>query len=196
MGQKKERFARIPVSVLESEACTTLNHAAFKVLVILASQYWGGNNGALALTESRARKYGLKGRDTLYRSLRELEARGLIVCTRRGFKSKKVFTLFALGWEPINNRDGQPVEVPQPANNARWLGWRSTVPTTGSDQAGSKIGIHTDSRESLVPIIGSDEAVSVPIRHTDAPVCVPMVGNTLRISGGITPGRHIAGGVA
>ncbi len=101
----RERFSRIPHSVLESEAVTTLNHAAFRILVILASQYWGRNNGALALTEVAARPHGFRGRDTLYRSLRELERRGLIVCTRRGMKVKNSFTLYALGWEDIHNRD-------------------------------------------------------------------------------------------
>ena len=138
-----ERFARIPVSVLESEACTTLNHAAFKVLALIAAQWIGHNNGALALTESFARQYGFKGRNTLYRSLKELEARGLLVCTRRGYKSKTIFTLYALGWEDINNRDGQPLIRPEPRNNSRWTTWRASVPTVGSDEHRRKTEIHT-----------------------------------------------------
>lgn len=123
-GRDAERFARIPVSVLRCEAVTTLGHASFRVLVILASQYWGGNNGALVLTERFARPYGFTGRDTVNRSLRTLEQRGLIICTRRGIKMKNVFSLYAIGWEDIDNYDGQPLETPKQRDNSRWLNWR------------------------------------------------------------------------
>jgi hypothetical protein len=119
-----ERFALIPVSVLESGAVKSLAHAAFRVLAILAAQYWGRNNGTLALTEAYARRYGFNGRDTIYRSLRELEKRGLIICTRRGMKQKNVFSLYALGWQDIDSRDGKPLAKPEPRNNARWLEWK------------------------------------------------------------------------
>ncbi len=171
-----ERFARIPHSVLESEAVTTLEHAAFRVLVILASQYSGRNNGTQALTEQHARRYGFSGRDTLYRSLRELEGRGLIVCTRRGMKIKNVFTLYALGWEDIDNRDGRPLDVPEPRNNLRWLNWKAPAPKA------LKTEIHTDDREQSVPMVGNGEADSVPISATRESSLVPMIGNTLRIS--------------
>jgi hypothetical protein len=177
-GREAERFAAIPVSVLESEAVTTLGHAAFRVLVILASQYWGGNNGALALTERYARPHGFRGRDTLYRSLRELETRGLIVCTRRGMKMKRSFTLYALGWRDIDNRDGKPLDVPEPRNNLRWLHWRQSAAPPSS----SKAEFHTDSWESLVPMAGSEAAVSVPMAATSEAVSVPAIGNTLRVS--------------
>ncbi|HEY4370270.1 MAG TPA: helix-turn-helix domain-containing protein [Steroidobacteraceae bacterium] len=146
---------------------TTLNHAAFKVLVILASGWRGKNNGSLALTEMYARRFGLSGRNTLYRSLRELEQRGLIVCTRRGMKSKRNFSLFALGWESITHRDGQPLDVPE-SKNHRWLKW---TPATG---------IHTHGGESCVPIVGSDTPVYVPMVNDRSTVSVPTMGNTLR----------------
>ena len=46
----KGRFARIPLDVLESRAVKTLPHAAFRVMVLLAAQYTGYNNGALGIT--------------------------------------------------------------------------------------------------------------------------------------------------
>jgi hypothetical protein len=157
--RSQEHFARIPVSVLESLAVTELNHAAFRVLVILASQWHGNNNGTLALTESHARRFGLRGRDTLYRSLRELEAHGLIVRTRQGMKLKKHFSLWAIGWEEITHREGKPLDWPEPKNNRRWLEWRpESVPMVGSDvrPSDSRMAtqsvhkpaeVHTDTRE-------------------------------------------------
>lgn len=176
-GGDRERFARIPLSVLESDAVTALGHAAFRVLVILAGQYWGGNNGALALTERYARRYGFRGRDTIYRALRQLEAHGLIVCTRRGMKMKKVFTQYALGWEDINNREGQPLDVPELRDNSRWLNWHGP-PRTGR----RKTKIHTNGRESSIPTAGTDAPNSVPTSASSSAVSIPTKGNTLRIS--------------
>ena len=73
-----EKFARIPDWLLREPAVATCNHAAFRVLVISAAQCWigrdgkTGRNGTAALTEAFARPYGLKGKDTLYRSLCDL----------------------------------------------------------------------------------------------------------------------------
>jgi hypothetical protein len=180
----QEHFARVPISVLESEAVTTLNHAAFKVLVVLAAGYRGTNNGTLALTGSFAKRFGLKGRDTLYRSLRELERRGLIVCTRRGFKSKKMFTLYAVGWESITHREGQPLDIPEPKNNSRWLKWSASVPMAGTHELKQLAQIHTDGRDSSVPIVGTDDPVSVPMVYDRSPISIPMAGHTSRVLAG------------
>jgi hypothetical protein len=98
----------IPVSVLESEACKTLEHAAFKILVCVASGYSGRNNGTLAMTPQFARRFGNLGKNTVYRALRDLTERGLLIQTRPGWKIKNLFALYALGWQDINNRDGKP----------------------------------------------------------------------------------------
>lgn len=183
-NRSPERFARIPVSVLESPAATSLNYAAFKVLVILASQWHGGNNGTLALTEFYARRFGFSGRDTLYRSLRELESRGLIVCTRRGMKMKKQFTLWALGWESITHREGKPLDVPEPNNNSRWLNWQPPAPKPESHCDQNTAEIHTERRECTVPMVGNDQRVSVPTLIDRLPLSVPTIGNTSRVLAG------------
>ncbi len=72
------RFARLPCSVLDTEAVTSLSHAAFRILVLLAAQYHGGNNGALGLTRSQAAVNGIVSNNTLYRALAALEERGLV----------------------------------------------------------------------------------------------------------------------
>jgi hypothetical protein len=117
-----ERHAQIPCDVLRSEACKSLRHAAFKVLVILASQYSGRNNGTLALTDLYAREYGFNSRDTVYGSLRELVDRGLVLQTRDGLRSKSHFALYALNWRPIDNRKGNPLDAPEPPTRT-WETW-------------------------------------------------------------------------
>jgi hypothetical protein len=177
-GGEVERFAKLPCSVLESEAVSSLNHAAFRILVHLAAGYWGGNNGALAFTPTYAKRFGFTSRQTIYDSLKDLESRGLIECTRRGMKIKNVFSLYALGWVPINNRNGMPLERPERPPNA-WTNWRSEpelVPIAKN--------IHTEGQTQSVPDIGITSAKSVPMRNTTAPELVPTEGNTLRISVG------------
>lgn len=127
-GGPGERFARIPASVMRSEAVKTLNHAHFRVMVILAGQYYGTNNGALACTPRYVEQFGLRGRDTVYRALRALVERGLVVPTRQGIKQKNVFSLYALGWANIDCRDGQKLPRPERCDNERWLTWRPSAP--------------------------------------------------------------------
>jgi hypothetical protein len=197
------RFANLPVElVLKSEAVTTLNHAAFRVLTILSGQCWyrrlgenEGNNGTAALTEMHAKQYGFKGRDTLYGSLRELTERGLIVVTREGLRLKSVFTLYAVGWLPVTHVNAQQVSphiaataIPIIPNCLSHLGyipdfreWKSSKEQ--SRKSVPEAGIRTDGRECTVPISGSDESKYVPTVGNRATKYVPTIGNTLRSTG-------------
>ncbi|MEX1084367.1 MAG: hypothetical protein WEC76_00760 [Steroidobacteraceae bacterium] len=163
--------------MLESAAVKTLPHAAFKILVLLAAQFLGDNNGTMAMTELYARRFGFKGRNTIYRSLVELEARGLIVQTRRGVKSKTHFSLYALNWRPINNHNGQPLAVPQMPSRS-WQSWTcESFPAVGNDAK----NLQPHGGESSLPTMGNDEPGYVPIPAENGPGSFPMVGNTSRI---------------
>jgi hypothetical protein len=188
----KEHFAMIPSSVLESEACCALNHAAFRILVILASQFRGANNGALALTSRFAQRYGLGSNDTVYRSLGELCSCGLLVRTRRGMRSKRSFSLYALGWKPVDNLNGWPLDKPIDASKVvnefgeQAVDWRTW--TTGSVTGGDGGEIHTDSRECVAPIVGNDRARYAPMVQVRSVISAPTIGKTL-ISGSGGGGR-------
>jgi hypothetical protein len=105
VGRKKTggRFARLPLMVLETLAVTTLNHAAFRVLVLLAAQYNGHNNGAIGLTANQASEAGISSDRTLYRSLRELQERQLIDETYPASRVPPRPTMWALTWMPLDN---------------------------------------------------------------------------------------------
>lgn len=182
------------MSVLESEACRTLDHAAFKVLAILAAHYNGRNNGSMALTPSFAERFGLKGRNTIYRSLETLQDRGLLVKTRQGLKQKNTFSLYGLGWEDIHVLEGQLLDHPEMRNSSRWLKWKP-VPTTGTGSqkvtrdsrvthASPAAQLQTHHGEGPVPTTGTDDTECVPTMGIRKPICVPMTGNTLRSTGG------------
>ena len=96
------RFAKLPVTVLSTDAVRTLSHAAHRVMVLLAAEYNGGNNGALGLSKTQAAEQGIANR-TLYRALRTLETRGLI---DREFQSSRVPprpTMYSLTWVSVDD---------------------------------------------------------------------------------------------
>jgi len=103
-GTYGERHAHVPRQVLESEAYKALPDSAARVLFAIAAQFYGVNNGGLALPWSAAPTLGVTTQAKLYGGLRLLETTDLILCTRRGMLvgGKKRPTLYALTWWPIN----------------------------------------------------------------------------------------------
>ncbi len=95
-------FAMLPDDVLRSDAGRTLPHPAHRVLVALAAQYAGHNNGSLSLTRKTAVKYGIGNPHTLAASLLELEARGLIEHTRPGTRLPPRSAFYAVTWRRID----------------------------------------------------------------------------------------------
>src|SRR5665213_433062 len=161
-----ERFARIPLDVLLHVACTTLTGSEHRVLVIFAANYNGANNGALACTQSWAEQFGITGTDTVGNARRVLTARRLIEVTRPGMRMRKVPTLYALAWAPINNRDGQPL-IPPGMPTWGFKDWKPEI----SDPAG---------RGDVTPGSGVQTADYTPICPVTRPVLTPRIGDTLR----------------
>lgn len=107
----KGGFAGIPRRVMDGPDFMSLNGASLKLLMELAYQTSGNNNGDLTVAWSVLSKRGFKSKDTIERAAKELLARGLIVKTRRGasgIDGKRQPTLYGLTWLPINavNDDG------------------------------------------------------------------------------------------
>ena len=120
----RKSFAGIPRHVMESRDFRTLPANAVRVLLWLAYQYRGQNNGDLSATFTQAKTWGIGGRDALAKALAELQARRLIVRTRQG-----VFTnpggrcaLYGLAWRPIDECPGKGLEVPSTIGPVR-LEW-------------------------------------------------------------------------
>ncbi len=129
-----ETFAQIPVRVLVSEAFKTMHPRHQMVLVTLAAQYRGRNNGDLALTRKMARHFGIKCEKNRTHGLRELEARGLIVKSnmekmRLNGLNKSLPTTWALTWKAIDYWEGEEltaVRIPPQT-------WKDWLPTTIKD---------------------------------------------------------------
>ena len=95
-----EAFIAMPYSVLNSGSFISLS-AKVKLLMDLASQYRGDNNGDLAAAWKLMRPRGWKSEDTLNKAKRELVATGLIYEARKG-RCPNVCSLYALTWRPFN----------------------------------------------------------------------------------------------
>lgn len=101
------RFALVPVAVLDSLPYAALSWPARALLVELAAQYSGANNGDLTAAHAVLRKRGWQ-RSTLQAATTELEAAGFIVRTRQG--GRNACNLYAVTWQPIDDCPGKRLD--------------------------------------------------------------------------------------
>lgn len=99
------RFVALPAAVLESRAYLGLSAPAVRLLIDLAWQFKGQNNGDLSCTWRTMQPRGWRSRDTLTRALRELLNAGLIELVRQGGLHQ--CSLFALTWLPVDECGGK-----------------------------------------------------------------------------------------
>jgi hypothetical protein len=96
-----EPFVGFIRSVLDSPALYKLKPHAYKLLVDLASQYRGNNNGDLTAAWAVLSKRGWRSKTTLWRCKAELINAGLIYVTRKGHMPSTC-DLLALTWFPLD----------------------------------------------------------------------------------------------
>ena len=105
--RKKEKadFAGIPRYIVRCDAFKSLSGNAVKLLVHLAYQFKGRNNGDLLITHSLLKKY-FKSNQTMYRARDELEQKGFIAINVYGgmsYGGYKAPTLYALTWLKVDD---------------------------------------------------------------------------------------------
>ena len=103
-------FAIIPHCVLESENWRRCGGSAVKLLLELARQFRGNNNGDLCASISVLKPRGWRSSDVLGRALAELRYYGFIELTRQGGLHCSA-SLYALAWRAIDHCGGK-LEVP------------------------------------------------------------------------------------
>lgn len=122
------RFAQLPLCVIKHSAVTTLTPAERWVLVALAGQFSGGNNGALCLTRGVAKEYGIRSADTLGRSLGVLQTRGLIEQTHAGSYVPATAARYAIAWHALNQTQWSSASRTASHRYRSWEGARATKP--------------------------------------------------------------------
>lgn len=109
MTKKRERikgrtscgqFLALPHVVLKHQDFICLSNRATRLLIDLAVQYNGHNNGDFCGTFSMMKKRGWTSNDQLRKALKELITKDFIRLTRQG--GKKLANLYAITWQPID----------------------------------------------------------------------------------------------
>ena len=110
---RTKSFAGIPRIVMETEDFRQLPGNAVQLLLVLAHQYRGGNNGDLTAAFSVMRKWGFNSKTTLTNARRALERAKMIIKTRTGrfMNPGGVCHLYALAWHNIDECPGKNLEV-------------------------------------------------------------------------------------
>lgn len=138
-------FIALPDVVVDSAAYQALPHPARSLLVEIARQYRGDNNGGLVASSIYLEPRGWKSRDVITRARNALIDAGLLFETRKGgFPNKEAW--YAVTWYSLDRLDGFDVGVA--------AGFRR----------GAYLDLPTVKNASLVP---SDGPSSIPIRPSD-----------------------------
>jgi hypothetical protein len=144
-------YVAIPWRVMDSPAYQGLTVASKALLLELARQHSGSNNGRLHLAHSWLARRGWPSKSIVDKCRDELLARGLIVQTKQG----GLFigpTLYALAWHAISNYVGLDIAAHQYAPGAWAL---CNLPPTARRNPPSKKNCRPDHRGSIDPTTGA-----------------------------------------
>ena len=109
-NKNSRKFAGIPVVVMESPDYIALGPNAIRLLIEMAGQYNGFNNGDLSPSYTLMNPRGFKSKGTLTKAIRELTDAHLIILTRQGGRNNTA-SLYALTWEPIHDLPKKRLEL-------------------------------------------------------------------------------------
>lgn len=106
-------FAGIPRIVLKHPDYQRLSGGAVKLLLELASQFKGKNNGDLTTAFSVLKNRGFNSTDTIKRAKNELMEAYMIIETREGRFTNPggICALYALTWQAIDECKGKGLNV-------------------------------------------------------------------------------------
>ena len=103
--QTTSPFVMLPCHVLDHAVFKTLSKRATKLVIDIAAQYRGHNNGDLCAPLSLMRKRGWTSSDQLEKAKKELIEKDVILVARQGGCNKA--NLYALTWFPIDECNGK-----------------------------------------------------------------------------------------
>lgn len=107
-------FAGIPRAVMETDDFKSLRSSSVRLLLELAYQFKGNNNGDLTAALGVLKARGWKTKPTIHSAVQELLAKNLIIKTRTGrfMNPGGTCNLYALTWQPIHECGGKLDESP------------------------------------------------------------------------------------
>lgn len=108
-GRGAARYVGIPDYVFKSAEFGELDGWALKLLIELAGQYNGFNNGDLSCAWSDMSQRGWKSKGTLWKALRRIQDAQWIVTSRHGSRNR--CALYALTWAAVDECPGKGLEI-------------------------------------------------------------------------------------
>jgi hypothetical protein len=171
-------FVAIPWVVLDSPAYQTLSHAGRALLMEVARQFHGNDNGRMLLSRAYLLTRGWRSADVIQRAKRELLDAGFIFETVMGQRPNKA-SWYAVTWMQLDKLDGYDPGHAAAFVRGAYLGQRQRpqitclIPSPGTGGA------------SIAPSGGTVAPLSVPshgaIRAVSAASPVPSDGNPLEM---------------
>lgn len=103
------QYTALPHVVIDSPSYRALGYAARALLIDIARQYTGSNNGRLVACDKYLKPMGWNSHDTVSRALVAIKDAGLLIETRMGGRPNRA-AWFALGWYALDVSDGLDIE--------------------------------------------------------------------------------------
>lgn len=104
-GKTKHPFVMLEHRIIHSAAHADLKMSSRALLVLLATQFNGTNNGHLQATLSWLKPYGFGSQHTVSAAIADLIAHGFIYRTLSSGANHQS-ARYAITWQPIHQKDG------------------------------------------------------------------------------------------
>lgn len=177
-------FVALPLVVLESKGYRQASATARALLIDVAMQYGGHNNGKLTACVKYLKPLGWSSNGTILRAMHDLQACGLIVETRKGARPNKA-AWFALTWQELDQGVGLDIDpklfrrggymTPETASPKASTGSR-TANATAARKTAALSKRATSKVEALAPSNGADRGVIAPSNGISASTFAPCNG--------------------
>ena len=155
-------FLRLIHPMLDHPNFHSLSPRAVKLLIDIAAQYRGNNNGDLCATYSVMKERGWTSNDQIQKGLRELLATGWLMLTRQG-RRPKIPNLYAISWEPINECGGKLEVTPTKTAPNTWK-------RTGNDSTTFRFSDHRHTVQATPPHGAMEGENVVPLNRHSVPI--------------------------
>ena len=190
-GRDPGRFIGLPVSVLESAAYLGLSANARSLLLEVALQFHGDDNGRMLLSRAHLRKRGWNSSDMIDKGKRELLAAELIFETVKGQRPNKA-SWYAMTWRRLDKLAGFDFGTAQSFEQGTYMRRKPlvAVPNPSSNRTTGRAQTQSPPGEVLNPCGGSSVTPTVPPHGTEAWSPGPPHGSICGKSPGPPAPRH------
>jgi hypothetical protein len=171
-GRDPGGFVALPWSVLDSSAYMKLSHPAKALLLELARQCHGDDNGRLLLSRAYLAQRGWKSADVIQRAKDELLEAEFIFQTVQGCRPNKA-SWFAVTWHKLGKVKGFDPDIERAFRQGAYRKNEALIPSRGTG------------RPSIAPSSGTESPSPVlspgTMRSTFAHSSVPSPGHPLEM---------------